>query len=129
MELADSLRVHINLLLRLIPIVLRTLAPLLFVLDFQFPLPLLEISKLHLVIKIFNASYIRTTCHFLKLPQQLLLLLQFIHSCLILLFTLLLLLVAVAIVIIVFVLVRAKEVTLTKLIAIVILVLVPLHLL
>ena len=132
LELADSLRVHLNLLLGLIPIVLRPLAPLLFVFDFELPLPLLEISKLHLVIEIFNASYIRTTGHLLELPQQMLLLLQLIHSCLftfLITVLLLLLLVAVAIVIIVFVLVRAKEVTLTKLITVFILVLVPLDLL
>ena len=132
LELADSLRVHLNLLLRLVSVVLRPLAPLLFVFDFKLSLPLLEISKLHLVIEIFNASYIRTTGHFLELPQQMLLLLQLIHSCLftfLITVLLLLLLVAVAIVIIVFVLVRAKEVTLTKLVTVVFLILVPLHLL
>ena len=132
LELADSLRVHLNLLLGLVSIVLWPLAPLLFVLDFELPLPLLEISKLHLVIEIFNASYIRTTGHLLELPQQMLLLLQLIHSCLftfLITVLLVLLLLAVAIVIIVFVLVRAKEVTLTKLITVFILVLVPLHLL
>ena len=116
----------------MVSVVLWPLAPLLFVFDFELPLPLLEISKLHLVIEIFNASYIRTAGHLLELPQQMLLLLQLIHSCLfsfLITVLLLLLLVAVAIVIIVFVLVRAKEVTLTKLITIVILVLVPLHLL
>ena len=132
LELADSLRVHLNLLLRLVSVVLQPLATLLFVFDFELPLPLLEISKLHLVIEIFNASYIRTTGHLLELPQQMLLLLQLIHSCLftfLITVLLLLLLVAVAIVIIVFVLVRAKEVTLTKLVTVVFLILVPLHLL
>ena len=50
LELADSLRVHLNLLLRLVSVVLRPLTSFLFVFNFKLSLPLLEISKLHLVI-------------------------------------------------------------------------------
>ena len=53
LELADSLCVHLDLLLRLVAVLLRPLAAFLFpvlLFDFELPLPLLEVSKLHLVI-------------------------------------------------------------------------------
>ena len=102
---------------------------LIFFLNFKLLLSLLEIGKLHLVIKIVNTSF---TCHVLVPPEQPLLLLQLIchhlFSSIVDLVESLSILNPIPIFIFLFiVLIRAKEVTLTKLITIVVRV-PPLHL-